>query len=81
MKAGQKFVPQQQAQKDRLTPAEKQHAKKYEERRKQEIARDAEIKRGAAQVKFERRQEQEIGERERKERLQRRAEKKAKRGQ
>ena len=82
MEAGKKIAPQSQpqAQKDRLTPGEKQHAKKYEERRSREIARDAEIKRGAAQIKFERRQEQEIRERERKERLQRRAEKKARRG-
>lgn len=81
MELGKKYAPlsQSQAQKDRLTPGEKQHAKRYEERRRQEIARDAEIKRGAAQVKFERQQEQEIRERERKERLQRRAEKKAKR--
>ena len=81
MKAGEKFAPlsKPQAQKDRLTPGEKQHAKRYEERRTQEIARDAEIKRGAAQVKFERQQEQDIRERERKEKLQRRAEKKAKR--
>ena len=83
IKLGEKSLAPAQhgAQKDRLTSAEKQHAKTYEEKRKREIAREAEMKRGAAQVKFERQQEQEIREQERKERLQRRAEKKAKRTQ
>lgn len=83
MKLGEKYAPvsRQRAQNERLTPGEKQHARKYEERRTREIARDAEIKREAAQAKFERQQEQGLREQERKERLQRRAEKKAKRRQ
>lgn len=81
MKAGRKYAPvsRQRAQNERLTPAEKQHAKRYEERRTREIARDAEMKREAAQARFEKQQEQGVREQERKERLQRRAEKKAKR--
>lgn len=80
IKNGEKFSPmsRHQAQKSRLTDEEEKHAKKYEERRKREIAREVEIKRGAARARFEKQQEQEIRDQERKERLQRRAEKKAK---
>ncbi len=83
MKLGEKFSPvsRQQAPKDRLTAAEKKHAKAYENRRTREIARDAERERRSSQAKFEERQEQETREQERKERLQRRAEKKAKQRQ
>lgn len=80
IKNGEKFSPmsRHQAQKSRLTDEEEKHAKKYEERRKREIAREVEIKRGAARARFEKQQEQEIRDQGRKERLQRRAEKKAK---
>lgn len=80
MKLGEKFSPMSghQAQKARLTVAEKKHAKAYEERRSREIAREAEMKREGAQARFEKRQEQEFREQEKKERLQRRAAKKAK---
>lgn len=80
MKLGEQFSPKsrQQSPKDRLTAGEKRHAKVYEEKRKREITREAEMQRESAQAVFERRQEQETKEQERKERLQRRAEKKAK---
>ena len=80
MKLGEKYSPlsRQQASKDRLTAAEKKHAKAYEDRRTREIAREAERDRRSSQAKFEEQQELETREQERKERLQRRAEKKAK---
>ena len=68
-----------ESSKDRLTDAEKRHAKTYEERRQKEIAREATINRRLAQAKFERQQERMVREREREEDLQRRAEKKARR--
>ena len=77
MKLGEKFSGRQ-GQTSRLTDGEKKHAHTYEQKRKREIARDAEMKRGSAQAKFERQQEQEATEQERKQRLQRRAEKKIK---
>ena len=66
-KFGEKVSPvsRQQAQKDRLTDAEKKHAKAYENRRTREIALEAERKRMSSQAKFEERQEQETREQER----------------
>lgn len=84
IKAGEKFAPsvkKEQAQKGRLTTAERRHADAYEERRQKELAREAAMKRSSAQARFEREQEQMTQDRERKERLERRAEKKAARRQ
>ena len=83
MKLGERFSPvsRQQAQKGRLTTRERQHAKSYDGKRRREIAREAEMKRGSEQAKFERQQEQKVKEQEKKEKLQRRAEKKAKQRQ
>ena len=80
MKAGENIssMSRQKAEKGRLTIGEKQHAKAYEAKRKREIAREAEMKRGSAQAKFERKQELAAQEQERKERLRRPTEKKAK---
>ena len=72
MKAGEKFssMSRSKTEKGRLNLGEKQHAKAYEAKRRREIAREAEMKRGSAQAKFERKQELAAQEQERKERLQ-----------
>ena len=92
-KAGEKFtgVSRQQAEKDRLTPAEKRYAMGYEAKRNRELEREAEMKRQSAQARFESRQEQEAREqetkeeetreRDRKEKLRARAARKAKKRQ
>ena len=68
--------------KDRLTDAEKRHAKSYEQRRQKELAQEAAMNRSAAQEKFERDQERMARDQERKDAMQRRAaEKKARRRQ
>ena len=68
--------------KDRLTDAEKRHAKTYEQRRQKELKQEAEMNRSAAQDRFEREQERLARDQERKEAMQRRAaEKKARRRQ
>lgn len=83
MKLGEKYAPisRQKASKHGLTDAEKKYANSYEKKREREIAREAEMKRGLAQEKFERQQEQETREQEKKERLQKRAAKKARQRQ
>lgn len=83
MTLGEKISPlsRRQVQTGRLTAAEKKHATSYEERRQREFARDAEMNRRSAQARFEREQEQVTMDQDRKERLQRRAEKRAKRNQ
>ena len=83
MKAGEKYSPvsKRQAPKGRLTNTEKRHAKDYEEKRRKELAEEAAVRRQSAQARFEREQEKVAGDRERREGLQRRAEKKAKRSQ
>lgn len=79
MKVGEQYMPKSKEQKGRLTDGEKRHAKAYEEKRQQELAREAAMRRQSAQAKFEREQEQLARIREREEGLKRRAEKKAKR--
>ena len=75
MKAGEEYrMSRMQAQKGRLTDAEKRHAEKYEKRRQQEVAQENAMRKDA---RFERRQERITQDREREGRLRRRAEKKA----
>ena len=80
MKNGKKFSPMsiQQNQKGRLTNAERRHAETYEKRRRRELEQE---ERGSVEARFEREEEQVTLNREREERLRRRAEKKAARHQ
>ena len=79
MKAGEKYAPvsKQVAQKGRLTEAEKRRAEQYEKSRQKALAIDEKMTKESAKARVGRRQEEEIREREREERLQRRAAKKA----
>ena len=82
IKVGEQYgpKPKTKAQNSRLTDAEKRHAQKYEERRQREFAQEEGMER-EARARVERNQEQATREQEREARLQRRAEKKAKRSQ